>query len=235
MTKTVLRDHQNADAVAKTAAKDLASRLEELLQEKPTVHLVVTGGTVGIKTLEQLGPLIAEMDLSRIQIWWGDERFVQRESADRNFIQAREALLSKLTIPQANLHEMPSVEDGNLFVACQEFADSVAVAAPEFDIVLLGMGPDGHVASLFPNSDAKEFGDWIVAEANSPKPPAERISFSFKALNTADEVWFLVAGADKSAAVTEVFSGGELPAALVSGTTLTKWYLDEAAASGLTS
>jgi 6-phosphogluconolactonase len=235
MTTTVLRGHHDADAVAKAAAKDLAHRLEQLLEQKPTVHLVITGGTVGIKTLEQLAPLIAERDLSRLQIWWGDERFVQRENADRNFIQAREALLSKVSIPHVNLHEMPSPEDGNLLDACREFADSVAVAAPEFDVVLLGMGADGHIASLFPNSNADEVGSWIVSESNSPKPPTERISFSFRALNSADEVWFLVSGADKAAAVAKVFSGEKLPAALVSGTTLTKWYLDRAAASGITS
>lgn len=235
MTREVVRDLANADAVASAAAGDLAAKLRDLLDSKPKVHLVVTGGTVGIKTLEKLAPMLTYLDLTRLQIWWGDERFVERGSSDRNFLQASDALLSRIAIPRENLHEMPAVEDGELLQASRAFADSLTSAPPEFDIVLLGMGPDGHVASLFPDSEPEAFGFWIVAESNSPKPPSSRISFSYKALCSAKEVWFLVSGADKAHAVTSVFSGEKLPASLVSGSSRTKWYLDEAAASELTS
>lgn len=235
MTREVIRDLANADAVASAAAGDLAAKLRDLLDSKPQVHLVVTGGTVGIKTLEELAPMLIDLDLTRLQIWWGDERFVERGSSDRNFLQAKNALFSKIVIPSENLHEMPAVEDGELLQASQAFADLVMVSPPEFDIVLLGMGPDGHVASLFPDSEPEAFGFWIVAESNSPKPPSRRISFSYEALCSAKEVWFLVSGADKSNAVTSVFAREKLPASLVSGSSRTKWYLDEAAASGLTS
>lgn len=235
MIRTVIRDLADADAVAQFAAGDLAAKLKDLLDFKPTVHLVVTGGTVGIKTLEALAPLLAGMNLNGLQIWWGDERFVSRDSVDRNFVQAREALLSRVSMPHENIHEMPALEDGELSKVSATFADFVAEASPEFDIVLLGMGPDGHVASLFPGSEPTPFREWIVAESNSPKPPQQRISFSYQALSSASEVWFLVAGSDKAGAVAQVFSGATLPAGLVVGKQVTKWYLDEASASELIS
>jgi 6-phosphogluconolactonase len=235
MNRLVIRDLADASAVAETAARDLAQKLENLLKTKQSVKLVLTGGTVGIKTLSQLVPLIENFDLSRLSIWWGDERFVAADSPDRNFEQAREALLSKVRIPEGNIHAMPSTEDGDLLTATGSFAESLGAQEPSFDIVLLGMGGDGHVASLFPGSIGIEFGRWVVAEPNSPKPPSQRISLSYEALSSANEVWFLVAGADKAHAVSMVFTGQDLPASKVSGRDLTKWYLDEAAASEITS
>jgi 6-phosphogluconolactonase/glucosamine-6-phosphate isomerase/deaminase len=98
MTLEVIRDLADASAVAKKAALDLAQELEGLLEAREGVNLVLTGGTVGIKTLEELAPLIKNFDLSRLFIWWGDERFVSAESPERNFVQARAALLSKIKV-----------------------------------------------------------------------------------------------------------------------------------------
>ena len=235
MTRSVTSDLANADAVSETAASDLAKELERLLSSQQTVNLVLTGGTVGIRTLEFLAPLIETLDLARLSIWWGDERFVEPESSERNFVQARKALLSRLRIPEANIHQMPSTENGDLEMASKRFAEALESQAPEFDIVLLGMGGDGHVASLFPGSSAIQFGWWVVAEPNSPKAPPQRISMSYEALSSAKEVWFLVAGEDKATAVAEVFEGADLPAGKVSGKNATKWYLDAAAASKITS
>jgi 6-phosphogluconolactonase len=235
MIPVVIRDLANADAVAEIAARDLAQKLETLLRSKQSVKLVLTGGTVGIKTLSELAPLIENFDLSRLSIWWGDERFVAADSLDRNFVQAREALLSKVRIPEGNIHAMPSTEDGDLLTATGSFAESLGAQEPSFDIVLLGMGGDGHVASLFPGSEPIRFGKWVVAEPNSPKAPSQRISLSYEALSSASEVWFLVAGEDKAQAVSMVFQNENLPAAKMTGRELTKWYLDEAAASEITS
>jgi 6-phosphogluconolactonase len=235
MSRLVIRDLANAGAVAESAARDLAQKLESLLASKQNVKLVLTGGTVGIKTLSQLAPLIENFDLSRLSIWWGDERFVAADSPERNFVQAREALLSKVRVPESNIHAMPSIEDGELLVATEAFAKSLGAEEPSFDIVLLGMGGDGHVASLFPGSEPIRFGKWVVAEPSSPKAPSQRISLSCEALSSADEVWFLVAGEDKAQAVSMVFRNENLPAAKVTGRGLTKWYLDEAAASEITS
>jgi 6-phosphogluconolactonase len=235
MSRIVVKDLEGHDELAKSAAQDLASELERLLVSQHIVNLVLTGGTVGIKVLSELAPLIAQLDLERIQIWWGDERFVEASSPDRNFVQAWEAFLSKVLIPAANIHAMPSTEDGDLRAAAEAFSAKIDAYPPSFDVVLLGMGGDGHVASLFPGSSPMEIGGWVVAEPNSPKPPQQRISLSYVALNSAEQVWFLVAGRDKAAAVARVSNGEDLPATKVSGNQLTKWYLDKAAASELTS
>jgi 6-phosphogluconolactonase len=235
MSRIVVRDLEGLDELARIAAQDLAGELKRLLALQQSVNLVLTGGTVGIKVLSEMAPLMAKLDADRIQIWWGDERFVEASSPDRNFVQAREALLSKVLIPEDNIHAMPSTEDGDLREAAEAFSAKIDAYAPSFDVVLLGMGGDGHVASLFPGSSPMEIGGWVVAEPNSPKPPQQRISLSYEALASADQVWFLVAGEDKAAAVARVFHGEDLPATKVTGNQQTKWYLDKAAASEITS
>jgi 6-phosphogluconolactonase len=231
----VISDHLDAEDVARNAARDLAKELARFLDAQHSVNLVLTGGTVGIKTLSELASLLSGFDLSRLQIWWGDERFVESDSADRNSVQAYDALLSRVQIPVGNIHAMPSSEDGDLLAAAKAFSDNFGSDYPSFDIVLLGMGPDGHVASLFPGSKAIEFGKWVVAEPDSPKPPQQRISLSYEALSSAKQVWFLVSGEDKAEAVSRVFHGEDLPATKVSGNEQTRWYLDQAAAAGITS
>ena len=235
MNRMVISDHLDAEDVARNAARDLAKELARFLDAQHSVNLVLTGGTVGIKTLSELASLLSGFDLSRLQIWWGDERFVESNSADRNSVQAYDALLSRIQIPAGNIHAMPSSEDGDLLAAAKAFSENFGSDYPSFDIVLLGMGPDGHVASLFPGSKAIEFGKWVVAEPDSPKPPQQRISLSYEALSSAKQVWFLVSGEDKAEAVSRVFDGEDLPATKVSGKEQTRWYLDQAAAAGITS
>jgi 6-phosphogluconolactonase len=128
---------------------------------------------------------------------------------------------------------MPASGDKSLIDAASEFAQHLGDTSPQFDIVLLGMGSDGHVASLFPGSDATVVTDLVSVEKNSPKAPAERISLSIQALSSATEVWFLVSGSDKANAVKRVFDNEDLPAAKVTGKKLTRWYLDAQAASEL--
>ena len=233
MSLEVLKHFSSGEELAKRVAKDLASRILVLVEQKPT-HVVLTGGSVGVKTLSELAPLLKGKDLDNLNLWWGDERFVGEESQERNYVQAHQALLSHIEIPAQNIHPMPANEVFSLAEACANFASDLESASPEFDLVLLGMGPDGHVASLFPGANPKKYGSFVVAESNSPKPPPERISLSFEALCSAREVWFLVAGEDKAPAVSEVFVEKKLPAALVSGRELTRWYLDAAAAKNLT-
>lgn len=233
MSLEVLRHFASSEELAKQVARDLAARVLTLVQNN-TAHVVLTGGSVGIKTLSELAPLLKGKDLTNQHLWWGDERFVHEESQERNFVQAHQALLSHIEIPTLNIHPMPSKEGLPLGEAAANFASHLESASPEFDLVLLGMGPDGHVASLFPGANPKKYGSLVVAESNSPKPPAERISLSFEALSSAREVWFLVAGEDKAPAVSEVFVEKKLPAARVTGRELTRWYLDAAAAKKLT-
>ena len=234
MAKTVVNRFKDATSVADNTAAALIKKLQELLVNKPEVHLVLTGGTVGIATLSAMNanPELAKVDFRKVHLWWGDERFVSSESADRNALQAKNALLKNLDLDASKVHEFPSTDNGlTLEQAAAVFSAHVDEVKPNFDILLLGMGPDGHIASLFPGKPEPEPGLWVIAEADSPKPPPQRLSFTYDAINSSDEVWFVVAGADKQDAVAVAM--GDQPAALpvgrVHGKILTQWFIDSTA------
>lgn len=243
-TVVVLRD---ASALATAAAERLVTRLVEAQSLRGTASLVLTGGGVGIATLAALGetPTRSAVDWSKVDVWWADERFVEAASPDRNERQAREALLDHLDLAPARVHPMGCLDgpDGDdVDAAAARYAAELAAAAPHgvgvpvFDVVLLGMGPEGHVASLFPESPAAYDERPVVGVHGCPKPPATRISLGFSALTTAREVWLLVAGAEKAGAVALALSGAgrvQLPAAGAVGQAQTLWLLDEAAAGQL--
>lgn len=221
--RPIVNRFKDADSVAAGAAEALVVRIEELLDSKPEVNVVVTGGTVGILTLAKLRDL--ELDWSKVQVWWGDERFVPKGSPDRNELQARNALFDHVSIPAENLHPFPASDEGlSLDDSAAAFRD--VVRGIHFDVLLLGVGPDGHIASLFPGKNAE--GELVVAEHDSPKPPPQRLSLSYAAINSADEVWFTVAGADKQDAVLVAFGDDpeSLPVGRVFGTSKTQWFVD---------
>jgi 6-phosphogluconolactonase len=239
MKKVVLK-FSDLQSCANGVAKLFASRLKELLSSKPMVHISVTGGTLGITSLAAIARIseITQLEWNRVHVWWGDERFVPKDSLDRNCNQAFEALFHLL--PNAILHEMPAAaSDLNLDEAREIFALEVDKYKVDsfipFDITLLGMGPDGHIASLFPGKPNSSKGASVIAEANSPKPPPERISFSYEAFNESNEVWFLIAGADKATptAIANSDEAESIPAGRVNGKEKTVWFLDKAAASKL--
>lgn len=222
------------NSVAENAAAKIIEKLVSLLAEKDQVHLVLTGGTVGIATLASIwaNPSHTDIDFTRVNFWWGDERFVASDSPDRNALQAKNSLLKNLKLDAAKIHDFPSAGNGlDLQHAAAEFAAHVETVKPHFDLVLLGMGPDGHIASLFPGKPLPASGLWIIAEEDSPKPPPQRLSFTYEALNSADEVWFVVAGADKQDAVAVAMSDqpAELPVGRVHGRILTQWFIDSTA------
>lgn len=232
--KVVVNRFDDLASVAESTAQRLIEKLIELLQSKEEVHLMLTGGTVGIATLASVraNPAHALVDFTRVHFWWGDERFVAAASSDRNALQARTSLLNFLKHDEAKVHEFPSSDhDLSLDTAANEFNALVAAIDPHFDLVLLGMGPDGHVASLFPGRGEVKSQDLIIAEPDSPKPPQMRLSFSYAALNSADEIWFVVAGADKQDAVA-IAMGEEphiLPVGNVHGRIRTQWFIDSTA------
>ncbi len=234
----------DGDTVAETAAEAFVEHLTEVLEQKAEAHVVLTGGTVGIKTLAAIAEAdgVEDLDFTRIHFWWGDERFVAADSADRNENQAREALLSKINLDVGKVHAFAAADAGiSLDQAAAAFAELVAEHAavdeivPEFDVVFLGMGPDGHIASLFPGKAQPAAGVAIIAEHDSPKPPPARLSFTYEALNSAHQVWFVVSGADKANAVEVAFGDNpaSLPVGRVAGRDATLWFIDEAAAASL--
>lgn len=234
MNKTVVHRFSDSNSVAENTAQKLLEKLQVILASQAEVHLVLTGGTVGIATLAAIStnPASALVDFKRVNLWWGDERFVAADSPDRNALQAKNALLKNLELDPSKVHEFPAALPGlGLDEAAKSFAEHVAKVQPKFDVVLLGMGPDGHIASLFPGKPLPAPGVWIIAEHDSPKPPPQRLSFTFEALNSADEIWLVVAGADKQDAVAVVMGDdpAELPVGRVHGKIATQWFIDATA------
>jgi 6-phosphogluconolactonase len=181
-----------------------------------------------------------------VHLFWGDERYVPEDDDERNDKQAREALLDHIDIPSSHVHAMPA-SDG-------EFGNDIAAAAlsyeqllaanaepgqpvPNFDVHLLGMGPEGHINSLFPDTPAvHEMTRMVVAVEDSPKPPPQRITLTLPAVQRSREVWLMVSGSGKADAAAAAIGGAapvSVPAAGAVGLEATRWFLDEDAAAKL--
>lgn len=239
----------DADRLARAVAAALVARLAAAQAVHGTATVVLTGGGIGTAVLEQVARLAAEperevVDWGAVDVWWGDERFVAGGDEQRNELGARRALLDRVEVARERVHPMPASDAGlsSADDAAARYAEDLAAAAPEgralprFDVLLLGMGPEGHVASIFPDSPAGRDERPVVGVHDCPKPPPERVSLTFPAINTAEEVWLLVAGEGKASAVAAALSGAEpreVPAAGVHGVRATRWLLDAAAASRL--
>lgn len=208
------------------------------------VHLCLTGGSMGSAVLASLGSLsdAGEIEWERLHLWWGDERYLPAGDPDRNETQNFEAFFDSVPIPAANVHAVagPDTSESAEASAEQYAGELREHGTGAFDIMLLGMGPDGHIASLFPHHPAQRTEDAIaVAVHDSPKPPPDRVSLTFECLNRSNRVWFIVAGEDKAEAVARALSPGadrwDVPASGVTGELETLWLLDAPAASQLSS
>jgi 6-phosphogluconolactonase len=233
--------HESADELATVVAGALLRVLtvRQAAGDVPDVGL--TGGTIADKIhreIARLGPG-SGVDWTRVSFFWGDERFVAPDSDDRNAKQAREAFLDAIGVDPARVHEIPSTASADsVDAAATAYADTVrAAGSGNFDVLMLGVGPDGHVASLFPGFPQLRVDDVLaVGVTGSPKPPPERVTLTFPALNRADEVWFVVSGTDKAEAVGRALAATppgvhEIPATGVRGRLQTIWFLDRDAAS----
>lgn len=235
-------------ALAAACAAALVERLAAAVAERGRADVALTGGGAGIAVVAALAeaPGVDELDFSRVHLWWGDERWLPAGDAERNDHQARRAGLDALmartagtdrALTEATVHPFPAAGAGLDLDAAAAQACAELTPLPRFTVVLLGMGPDSHVASLFPQHEGLQVSGVPAAPVrNSPKPPPERLTLTREAICAADEVWFTVAGADKAEAVKAVRSrraegvaDEAHPATLVSGTAATLWWLDEAA------
>ena len=240
--------HADAGLLAEAAAARLVTRIVDAQAARGRAHVVLTGGGVGTATLKALAgtPARDAVDWSAVDVWWGDERFLPEGHADRNVTQARAALLDHVPLDEAGVHPMPASGGSwgeDVDAAATAYAEELARAAkpeeragvPTFDVLMLGVGPDGHVASLFPEHPALHETDrTVVGVRGAPKPPPVRISLTMPVIRTASEVWLLAAGAEKATAVALALSGaGEVavPAAGAVGTRATLWLLDRASAA----
>lgn len=214
----------SAAELTQSAAQKMRQKLQEL-SSRPRARVLLTGGTLGIQLLQDLSEL--DLDLGNVTFYFGDERFVGLSDPDRNEAQGLAvwpALATKLhRYPDADV----TLDQARVFLNTQLEQDLGTLDAPgaAFDLCVLGMGPDGHIASLFPGVTHEPA--WIVSESDSPKPPSERLSFSYEALNRSDEVWFLVAGESKAEAVRCALAGEcDLPVGQVKGLKSTLWFMD---------
>ncbi|MDF3302022.1 6-phosphogluconolactonase [Streptomyces tropicalis] len=242
--------HRDKELMAQAAAARLITRIVDAQASTGSASVVLTGGRNGNGVLAALAaaPARDAVDWGRLDLWWGDERFLPEGDPERNVTQAREALLDSVPLDPKRVHAMPA-SDGpygsDVEAAAEAYAEELARAAvpqnhggvPTFDVLMLGVGPDTHVASLFPeHPGVRETERMVVGVHGSPKPPPTRVSLTLPAIRAAREVWLLAAGEDKANAVAMALSGaGEIqaPAAGARGRARTLWLLDTAAASQL--
>lgn len=239
-----------APALATTVAGALLRTLAEVQAAGRDPQVVLTGGTIAEAVHREVARLSpgSGVDWSRVHLWWGDERFVPLDSPDRNAGQARAAFIDALDVPAERVHEVASTEQAaDVDEAATAYAAEVARHAPDgFDVVMLGVGPDAHVASLFPGHPQVHATDVdVVGVTGSPKPPPERVSLTYRALNRTRATWFLVSGEGKAEAVARALAGAlsqdgtdvppvdEVPAVGAAGREQTVWFLDRDAASRL--
>ncbi|MDL9935818.1 6-phosphogluconolactonase [Gordonia sp. ABSL1-1] len=238
----VFDDKSELVSTAATRFVDLVTRAQA---ERGVAHVVLTGGSNGIAILAALAADSGGIDWSAVELYWGDDRFVPADDPERNYGQARTALLDQVPLDPDRVHPM-SPSDGpfgdDIDAAAADYAAVLAArsadgVAPRFDLHLLGMGGEGHINSLFPHTDATaEATRSVVAVQDSPKPPPRRITLTLPVVNRSRAVWFLVAGADKAEAVAAAHQGAspaDWPCAGAQGTEETLWFLDEAAAAQL--
>jgi 6-phosphogluconolactonase len=246
VSETFLRVHSDATVLAQTVAARLVVRLHDAQATRGEATLVLTGGSVANEVYRAVRDSRARdaVDWQRVNLWWGDERFLPAGHPDRNETQARAALLDALPLDPDRVHPMPPADgpDGDdPEAAAARYADALATAArpgtavlPHFDLLLLGVGEDGHVASLFPEHPATYETRPVSAVRGSPKPPPVRLTLTLPALNTAEETWLVAAGPGKAGAVAMALAGAgpvQLPAAAARGVERTLWLVDRAAAS----
>lgn len=234
--------HVDAADLATAVAGELISRLEDAQARGEVPQIGLTGGSIAEHVHRELGRMgpDSDVDWSRVVVWWGDERYVAADSPDRNARQALEAFDGRLPFDPANVHEAPSTDDTDSVTEAGEGYSATLRehGAGSFEVLMLGVGPDGHVASLFPGSPQLDVADRVaVGITDSPKPPPERVTLTFAALNRSRSVWFLVSGAEKASAVARALASGadlhDVPAAGVSGQVETIWFLDRESASHL--
>lgn len=240
MTEARIEVHEDSAQLSTAVAGELLSRLADAQAAGAVPQIALTGGSIAEQIHREIARLTPDsgVDWSQVVVWWGDERFVAPDSPDRNSAQAHAAFLDAVGADPAKVHAMPSTADAaDVAAGATAYGETLrAHGAGEFDIVMLGIGPDGHIASLFPGFPQLDDDAIAVGVTGSPKPPPERISLTFEALNRARSVWLLVSGAGKASAVAAALGGAdlhEIPAAGVTGREETIWFLDREAASGL--
>ncbi len=233
-------------ALTESVAARFLKRVIATLEARPLAHISLTGGSMGGAVLAASKSCegFDTVDWSRVHFWWSDERFVPAADGDRNELQARDALLDALVLPDDNIHAMAASDSG---LTAEEgarayerelarFIDPDASGPwPSFDVCFLGVGPDAHIASLFPDRDEIQVTDRAALPVfNSPKPPPVRITLTRPVINSSRRVWLVLSGADKASALGLALAGASyarVPAAGAKGRLRTIFFVDRDAAA----
>ena len=228
--------YADAAELADQAAARLLATLIELQADGHVVQVCLTGGRIAHAVYALLGEQVGDsaLDPARLELWWGDERFVPTGDPERNAGPTLALLAGHFPLDPSRTHPMPSA-DGVIDAAASAATYAKELGDTRFDLCLLGLGPDGHVASIFPNHPSSEpTTQPVIGVSDAPKPPPERISLTIPTLNESSQVWFLVSGTEKSNALSRSLAGDtSLPAGRVAGRDRTLWLVDQAAASEL--
>jgi 6-phosphogluconolactonase len=227
----ITRRFADQAALVRGAAEALAAAIGAAIEARGQCRLALAGGSTPRPVYQRLS-LVTSIDWSAVHVFWGDERCVGPDDPSSNYRMACDALLDHVAVPPAQVHRIEA-ERGGVEAAA---AYARVLGAEPLDLVLLGMGDDGHTASLFPGGAEVEERAALAYAARAPVAPHERVTLTLAAINAARAVWFWVVGAGKADRLQEVFTqvaSGErvLPAARVapsSGDLV--WFLDEAAA-----
>ncbi|EPH00325.1 6-phosphogluconolactonase [Propionibacterium sp. oral taxon 192 str. F0372] len=231
--------YRDLGELATGMAGRLARRIVELQAIKDRVHIALPGGTTAHAVFEALAGLApaVQLDPSKLELWWTSERYVPTTDLNRNSTQALAILARTIQLVSAQVHPMPSTK-GTTDPSEAAWAYAKDLGEVDFDICLLGLGVDGHVASIYPGHPSMrsqaEKGMRVIGVSEAPLPPAERISVTLSTINRSDEVWLMAAGPSKAAAAARGINHDDrIPAGLVHGLSATYWFLDRAAAAEL--
>ncbi|MFW2438928.1 MAG: 6-phosphogluconolactonase [Arenicellales bacterium] len=202
---------ETPDDVAKIASQRIEHASTIAIAERGAFHIVLTGGNTPVKTYQLLAK--SNCDWDHWHVWFSDERCLPRDDPDRNSVMVEQTLTGQVSIPPTQVHVIPA--EFGPESASRQYAQSL-IGVPLFDLVLLGMGEDGHVASLFPGHKHPA-GESVLAIYDSPKYPAERVSLGLQALASCRQLLFIITGREKAAAITQWRSGKLLPVSMVKG------------------
>lgn len=244
MTQPTVHRLPDPDAVARQVADRVLELVSQAQAARGEASVVLTGGSISRKVHAVLAGHATDerVDWRLVSFWWGDERYVPSDDEDRNAGQAWEDLLQHLPLDPRQVHPMPAADDdyedadAAAWAHAQELRAAVPDEQPWFDVLLLGIGPDGHCASLFPGRGEVESAADVLAVHDSPKPPPTRISMGMSTLRRARQVLFVATGEEKAEAVARSVTGDDLsrtPSAGPRGQESTEYYLDDAAAAQL--
>lgn len=234
------------DTLAAAIGARLVTSISDAQNARGIAHISLTGGRGGTSALSATlaDPGSAAIDWARVTFWWSDERFLPAGDPERNETGARAALLDHVPALPENIHYMPRLGEDygdDVDAAAAGYAADLAAAfgdqAPLFDVSLLGIGEDAHVASLFPGRDEQFATEMCVSVRNSPKPPPTRTTFNMATIQASREVWLIASGAGKADAIklaTSDLSAKEAPAGAARGTNRSLVLCDQDAAANIT-